>query len=275
MYEVVKKIKHLIPPQKLLIKGKNGLTANPAEQSKIIAEYFKETFYKNKQPRTIIPLARMTIPFTANEIRKAIAKMKPNKSPGCDEIPVELIKYTSDRIHEQIAKIYNSMAKTGNIPKEVTYSTLKPLQKPNKVKSPPSNLRPIILLSSLRKILAACIPNRMKDRLKVEITPSQATYRPNRSTTARNESDHLIMLGTSKGFDSINRNQLIEDLRNTIGTDELHIISPLLNLSLSVICENTLGKVFETETGGTTFINALTFKLFRRLCFVTKWRINY
>ena len=145
----------------------------------------------------------------------------------------------------------------------------------SKAKGPPSNLRPIILLSSLRKILAACIPNRMKDRLKVEITPSQATYRPNRSTTARNESDHLIMLGTSKGFDSINRNQLIEDLRNTIGTDELHIISPLLNLSLSVICENTLGKVFETETGGTTFINALTFKLFRRLCFVTKWRINY
>ena len=84
------------------------------------------------------------------------------------------------------------MAKTGNIPKEVTYSALKPLQKPNKVKSPPSNLRPIILLSSLRKILAACIPNRIKDRLTVEIPPSQAAYRPNRSTTARNESAHLI-----------------------------------------------------------------------------------
>ena len=79
MYEAVKKIKRLRPPQKLLIKGKNGLTANPAEQSKIIAEYFKETFYENKQPRTTIPPTRMKIPFTANEIRKAIAKMKPNK----------------------------------------------------------------------------------------------------------------------------------------------------------------------------------------------------
>ena len=48
MFEEVKKIKRLRPPQKLLIKGINGLTANPAEQSKIIAEYFKETFYKNK-----------------------------------------------------------------------------------------------------------------------------------------------------------------------------------------------------------------------------------
>ena len=79
MYEAVKKIKHLRPPQKLLIKGKNGLTANTAEQSKIIAEYFKEMFYKNRQPRTIIPPARMTMPFTANQIRKAISKMKPKK----------------------------------------------------------------------------------------------------------------------------------------------------------------------------------------------------
>ena len=79
MYEAVKKIKHLRPPQKLLIKGKNGMTANPAEQSKIIVEYFKEKFYNNKQTRTIIPPTRMTIPFTTNEIQKAISKMKPKK----------------------------------------------------------------------------------------------------------------------------------------------------------------------------------------------------
>ena len=105
MYEAAKKIKHLRLPQKLLIKGQNGLTANPAQQSKMIAEYFKEAFYKNKQPRTIIPPTRMTTPYAANETRKVIAKIKPKKSPGCDEIPVELIKYTPDRIHEQIGKI--------------------------------------------------------------------------------------------------------------------------------------------------------------------------
>ena len=142
------------------------------------------------------------------------------------------------------------MAETGNMQKEVTYGILKPLQKPSKAKGPPSNLRHIILLSSLHKILAAGIANRIKDRLKVEIPPLQAAYRPNRSTAARNESAHLVMLGTSKGFHSINRNQLIEDLQNTIETDELHIISTLLNVSLSVRCENTLSKVFETNTGG-------------------------
>ena len=143
------------------------------------------------------------------------------------------------------------MAETGDIPKEVTYGILKPLQKQNKAKVP-LNLKPIILLSSLRKILAACITNRIKDRLYAEIPPSQTACRPNRSTTehvftskliiertitARNESAHLIMLDMSKAFDRINRNQFIEDLRNTIETDELHIISTLLNVSLSGRCE--------------------------------------
>ena len=111
------------------------------------------------------------------------------------------------------------MAETGDISKEVMYGILKPLQKPNKAKCLPSNLRPIILLSSLRKILAACITNRIKDRLEAEIPPSQAAYIPNRSTTehvftskliiertitARNESAHLIMLHMSEAFDSIN-----------------------------------------------------------------------
>ena len=77
---------------------------------------------------------------------------------------------------------------------------------------------------------------------------SQATYRPNPSTTdhiltsklivertiiERKETIHLIMLDKSKAFDCINRNKPIEDLQNTIEADELHIISKLLNVSLS------------------------------------------
>ena len=63
----------------------------------------------------------MAIPFTANEIRKVIAKMKLNKCPGCGEIPVELIKYAPDRIHEQIAKIYKNMAETKEQKQNMAY----------------------------------------------------------------------------------------------------------------------------------------------------------
>ena len=33
----------------------------------------------------------MSNPFTSDEIKKVVSKMKINKSPGCNEIPVEPI----------------------------------------------------------------------------------------------------------------------------------------------------------------------------------------
>ena len=158
----------------------------------------------------------MTILFTANEIRKAIAKMKPNKSSGCDEIPVELIKYAPDYMNKS-PKYITTWQKLETYKINITNGILKPLQKPNKEEGPPSNLRPIILLSSLRKIFTTCITSRIKDRLEAEIPPTQAAYRPNRSTnehvftskliiertiTARNESADPFMLDMSKAFDS-------------------------------------------------------------------------
>ena len=46
-----------------------------------------------------------------------------------------------------------------------------------------SNLRPIMLLSTLRKILAIIMTSRIKDRIVKEIPPTQAAYRSGRSTT--------------------------------------------------------------------------------------------
>ena len=97
---------------------------------------------------------------------------------GCDEIPSELIKYTSNTIHEQITEIYSIMAETGNTPRETTDGIWKSLQK---------------LFSSLGKILVACIINRMKDRFEAEIKPSQPAYRPNRVTTKRIFNSKLII----------------------------------------------------------------------------------
>ena len=125
----------------------------------------------------------MTTPFTGSEIETAILKLKNNKSPGNDEIIVELIKYAPKIIHETIATIYNDIASKDECPKEITQGLLCAIQKPGKTKGPPQNLRPIILLSVLRKILAVCIMKRIGERVDHEIPPSQAAYRKGRSTT--------------------------------------------------------------------------------------------
>ena len=264
MYEAVKRLQKLKPPQQLLIKGEDGLTVNQTKQVKIIAKYFKETFFKNAEPMPNIDPRPMSKPFTTNEIMTAVKRMKTNKTPGCDDIQIELIKHAPNNIIEAIAEIYNNLSETGDCPKEIKHGLLRPLQKPGKAKGPPSNLRPIILLSALRKILAACIMSRIKTRLDYQIPSSQAAYRPKRSTTehvfacklviertisAKNETVFLLLLDMSKAFDSIDRNTLIHDLQSTIDPDELHIVKNLLDVDLAVKCGNTISDTFMTNTG--------------------------
>ena len=91
MYEAVKNIKKMRPKQPLVIKSDKELPTNCETQTKIIAKYFNDIFWKDAEA---IPDLRPTVmfnPFTSDEIKKAVSKMKMNKSPGCDEIPVELI----------------------------------------------------------------------------------------------------------------------------------------------------------------------------------------
>ena len=163
MFEAVKQINRLKPQQKLLIKTKNGVTSNESEQVKIIANYFKEIFNKNVDAMPNIKPTKMKKPFTTNEIKKVVKTLNNNKSPGKDEISVELIKAAPNIIFQKIANIYNKIAETGEYPNELTHGLLKPLQKPGKQKGPLSNLRPITLLSILRKILAACLMKRIGD----------------------------------------------------------------------------------------------------------------
>ena len=69
--------------------------------------------------------------------------MKNNKSPGIDDISAEMIRYSHKIVYQQIADIFNEIAKMGNIADEVIEGVLEPLPKPGKPQGPPANLRPI------------------------------------------------------------------------------------------------------------------------------------
>ena len=213
--------------------------------------------------QNVLPTPMSTL-FTSSEIRKAVWTLKNNKSPGMDQIIVDLIKYSPEAVYKKIAAIYNNIAATGKHPNEITHGILRALQKPGKPKGPTSNLRPIILLSVLRKILAVCIMNRINSRLDSAIPMSQAAYRKNRSTTehvfatkliiertisSMDESVYLLLLDMSKAFDSIQRNTLIEDLKNVLNLGELHLIRILLDVKIVAQCGHYKSRFFSTDTG--------------------------
>ena len=158
------------------------------------------------------------------------------------------------------------MAETGNYPKEIKTGHLTPLQKPGKTKGPPENLRPVILLSTLRKILAICLIKRISGRLHIHIIPiTQTAYTSNRSTTelvftfkvlaekaisSIGYETNLLMLDMSKAFDTLKRDIIIEDLRKVLNKDEIHLVALLLeNVELRVKLENQLGSAFKTNIG--------------------------
>ena len=285
MFNVVKELKRSKPKRKLVMKKDNGmLTTDEAEQAEIIAEHFKTIFYKGaEQYRTITP-QKMKIPFTGDDVYNGVARIWNNRCAGIDDVYAELIKYAPESVHKHIAEILNKMAETGQPPREINLGILNPLEKSKLKIGEKENIRPIILLSVLRKILSNIMMQRIRDRLDQKIPNSQSAYRSGRSgtehvfaakitverTLAEKDGEiHIIMLDMSKAFDSINRKTLLEDLSEIIDEDELHIIQLMLNVNLTVRCGDKLSKEFKTDTGGpqgdSSSANEFTFYLSKAL----------
>ena len=149
MYEVVKNINKMRPKQPLVIKSDKGLKIDGETQTKIIAKYFNDIFWKDAESMPDLRTTVMSNPFTSVQIKKVVSKMKMNKSPACDEILVELIMCSADCVYESIAEIFNQIESDSDCPKEINHGILVPLQKPGKPRGPASNLRPVIILSPL------------------------------------------------------------------------------------------------------------------------------
>ena len=127
----------------------------------------------------------MTTPlFTEDEINGAVKSLKKSKSPGTDDIRAEHLKSGPKIVNENIARIYmkprSSIRRNTIRTQNGNFSTTTETWKN---RGPPSNLRPVILLSLLRKILAICLIRRIGQKIDDNIPLSQAAYRAGRGTT--------------------------------------------------------------------------------------------
>jgi hypothetical protein len=265
MYQVVRQLQAK-NKKKIMVQAEDGLTANEKKQIEIITNYFRDVFRKDteEEMENISPV-EMTSPFTKEEIGTAVRSLKNNKSSGIDNIKAELIKFAPSEIHEVVADIYNEMARTGEVPDEISEGILVPLPKPGKKQGPPMNLRPIILLTILRKILAICMIRRIGKKLETRIPLSQAAYRAGRSTSehiftckilaekavsSKNYTVTLLLLDMSKAFDTVRRKDLMDQLRMILDQDELHIMKILLkDVRLQVRVGESFGEKIETNIG--------------------------
>ena len=265
-YKAIKEIRRLKKIEPLTVENEDGeIATTEEEQIKIVMAYFKKMLAPETEPRRSYKPSRIRIPFTAEEIRRILKKLKNGKSAGIDKLEVEFLKYAPIEILQQIAEILNTTTNTEEELQELVVGLLRPLQKPGKKKGPAENLRPIILLSVLRKILTVAMLDRLWDRLKTQLPLKQSAYQPGRGTTeqvhaikllvekAIISSDykvHLLLLDMSKAFDTVNRNTLFQHLEEILEDDELYILHRLTNNpQLSVKIGDTTGELFTTTLG--------------------------
>ena len=154
--------------------------------------------------------------------------------------------------------MFNEIARTGKGIEEMQKGILTPLAKPGKKKGPPQNFRPVILLCTIRKIIALIMVDRIGQRIYDNIPITQAAYMQGRSTTehiftiklltekaiiTNNYEINFMLLDMSAAFDTIQRNKLMEDLNKIIDKDELHIIYVLIkDVAIQVRIGKELGE---------------------------------
>ena len=174
--------------------------------------------------------------ITSAEVEKVVKRMKSGKAIGPDGIPVEALKAGGTAVAAFIADVLNasySLHKSVGIGDGI----LRALQKPGKTPGPLAHLRrvrPIVLLTLLRKILSLITLQRIQARVEAYLSASQAGFRKGRSTAdivwayrwlaakaIRYQREiYILGLDMSRAFDTIDRAKLVQILKEEVQLEE-------------------------------------------------------
>ena len=116
-----------------------------------------------------------------SEIEKAIKEIKSKKSPGIDDIPIELIKEGGENVTKFFHRLITIIWETKDWPKDWSTSIFLPIPKTGDT-SECTNNRTISLVSHCSKILLKIIAGRMKRKMEEEIAEEQCGFVPGKGT---------------------------------------------------------------------------------------------
>ena len=125
---------------------------------------------------------KLNKPITNKEVTRSIEKLNNNRAAGADRISAELVKYALVEVHRFIREIINDVLENHS-DIDLGRGILVALQKPGKPKGPVKNLRPVILLLIIRKIISKITLERIKPYNESYFSHSQSAYRSNRNTS--------------------------------------------------------------------------------------------
>ena len=138
-------------------------------------------------------------PFSLQELRQAVAKLKPGRSPGTDSITNDMIHQLSPRAESEMLALINRSWSEGAVPSPWRIAEIVAIPKKGKPLTEPSSYRPISLLSCVGKLAERLVQQRLQHWLEAagKMNPNQAGFRRGHSTL-----DQLVRV-TQSIFDAL------------------------------------------------------------------------
>ena len=207
-----------------LRRSDGSLTSCSTEVADALSDQFKSVF--NQQP-FVPPVAYQyrspsmpmcSVFFDALEVRKILVNLKTGTSPGPDNIPNAVLKNCADSLSVPLSKLFSRSMNTSNFPWDWKLGYVAAIHK-SLSKLEPSHYRPIILTSTVSKVMELVVRNQMLTYALDNqlLNRSQHGFLPGRSTVTQllyfldlitgavDDGDWVdcVMLDFSKAFDTV------------------------------------------------------------------------
>ena len=269
-YKIIKNQRKGFQPRSLKINDTNGqLLSDTTRIANRWKEYFQDLLNRptnqNQRPQHVSQSAEPLIATPSyEEVAEAIQKLKPNKSPGEDNIPAELIKSAGADLWHRLHRIITRVWDEEKVPDEWLMGLMIPIFKKG-VRVECKNYRGICLLNTSYKILAEILFCRLDVYAEENIGEYQGGFRYGRSTTDQiftirqimekaweyNITIHQLFVDFKQAYDSIKRSALFAIM------EEFGFPKKLINLTKAtltdtkckVLIQNILSDPFDITTG--------------------------
>ena len=202
-----------------------------------------------------------------DDIIKSVRRMKNNKSPGLDQLKIELYKevITEKEILQEICIQFNNVILTGGVPQN--WKTSKTIMIPKTKKPQAVQLRPIALTNNSYKIFMNIVREKIETHLEKhhQIKVQQNGFCPNRrlednlaifkycveETFRMKKKLFVTAIDYTKAFDSINRKELIKTMmKYKIDYNLINIIAQIYSGDMTEVhLREDLEESFEIENG--------------------------
>ncbi|MGL5706831.1 MAG: RNA-directed DNA polymerase, partial [Aeromonas sp.] len=254
------------------LSGPSGLVTSNREVAAVLRESYSAVFKNNQHcdapyiSRSPTDTMALQPDFSVSNIIHKLKKLKPDKSPGLDNIPPIMLQECAEELSRPLSLMFTKSYELSLIPNTWKLGVISPIYKGGD-RTDPSNYRPIALLPVVSKVMESILDDAFRKMLKEKsfLSPRQHGFRAGFSCVTNLLTTHdewteaadtgkpvdAVYLDFSKAFDRVDHNLLLHKVRKAGFDEYAHawLSNYLWNRRYTVRVNGSLSEPFAAPTG--------------------------